>query len=185
MAISSTAFASISSGTTTSAGSALSGYLSASKSDGSDKGYSTDEVSISQEAMELAAELLAQRKAKVKSANNKEADDFASVAKGLPASQTFNDMVEWVATWSGGSVNETDAPDRDAYKKNVKKYVTMWKNLYENYMDTMKDLGLNPEYSAHRTALHQSNISSKVQHFFTENLDKETKGLMKMFNITI
>lgn len=184
MAISSTAFASISSGTATSTSNALNGYLSASKSGSSDKDYSTDEVSISQEAMELAAELLAQRKGKVKSAN-KEADGFASVAKGLPTSQTFNDMVEWVATWSGGSVNEADAPDRDAYKKNVKKYVTMWKNLYENYMDTMKDLGLNPEYSAHRTALHQNNISSKVQHFFTENLDKETKGLMKMFNITI
>ena len=182
MAISSAAFASISNGNTTSVGSLM---KSSTSSGESEKAYSSDEVSISQEALELVAEMLAQRSAKVMNASDKSAD-FTRVAKALPKSENFEDMVEGVATWSGQSVdNLTNAPDRNAYVKNPQKYVTMWKNLYDNYTETMKELGLNPNYSAHRDALQDANVSSKVQYFFKENLNKETQSLMKMFNITI
>lgn len=178
MAISVSQYTTVSS---TDISSLLQGLSSGAKAD-----TSGDTVSISQEAQELVHELNA-RKNKTFVTTEQEAS-FVRVANALPNSEGFNDMLDWLRVWSSGenrsiSIDSKAAIDRNAYMRDPKKYAQLWKNLYDNYNETMKEFGLNPQFDAHREALKDSVVLRKVQMRFSARLDKNTQNLMKFFNI--
>ncbi len=168
------------SSTTTSASSLVSGLVK-------EKTYSEDEVDISVEAQELIDELRYKENLSYIRTENEYA--FDKVSKKLPATEGFDDMLEWLSSIEveegfslGGTVGD---PNRNIYEKDPEKYAELWGNMYNHFTDLMETLGLDNDDTMKREVLSTESVAPELLMRFTSSFSQETNELLTYFNITV
>ncbi len=172
------------SATTSSASSLL---MSSGSTVGDALSYSEDEVRLSEEAMELLDELrYKENLSKITTENQRL---FDRVSKALPATESFNDMLDWLTTLApdegftiGGDMSENN---RNIYEKDPEKYADMWGNMYNHFSDLMETLGIADDEVMMREVLSEESVSAELMMRFKDSFSEETNELLSFFNITV
>ncbi len=153
-----------------------------------EKTYSEDAVTLSDEAIELLEELrYKENQTYVLTENQK---DFDAVSKALPATEGFDDMLDWLSsqaieddTFSLSSAS--DDIDRNIYEKDPKKYAQLWENMYNHFSELMDTLGLADDDTMKREVLSNEDVSLELMNRFTSSFSDETNELLNYFNIVV
>ncbi len=149
--------------------------------------YSEDEVRLSDEAIELLDELrYKENLSKITTENQRL---FDRVSKALPATEGFNDMLNWLSTFTteegfsfGGDMSDDN---RNIYEKDPEKYADMWGNMYNHFTDLMDTLGLADDEVMMREVLAEEEVSSELMMRFKDSFSEDTNELLSYFHITV
>ncbi len=152
------------------------------------KSYNEDQVTLSDEAVELLDEL--QYKANQSHVLTENQRMFDRVSKALPATEGFQDMLNWLSDQQEDSefLNIGAAGDeinRNVYEKDPEKYAELWSNMYNHFTDLMDSLGLAGDSTMQREVMSNEQVSEELMHRFTTSFSDDTNSLLSFFNITV
>ncbi len=153
-----------------------------------EKTYSEDAVTLSDEALELLDELRYKENQTYILTENQRL--FDQVSKALPATESFDDMLNWLsslgeddAVFTLGSVD--DDLNRNVYEKDPDKYAELWSNMYNHFTELMDTLGLSGDTTMQREVMSNESVSTELLYRFTSSFSDDTNSLLSYFNITV
>ncbi len=151
-----------------------------------EKTYSEDAVTLSDEAIELLDELrYKENQTYVLTENQRQ---FDKVSKALPATDGFDDMLNWLSTLGEDdtfTIGGDDEINRNVYEKDPEKYADLWTNMYNHFSELMDTLGLANDDTMKREVLSNESVSAELLSRFTSSFSEETNTLLTYFNITV
>ncbi len=158
-----------------------------SGSSAENKSYNEDQVTLSDEAIELMEELRYKENQTYVYTENQRL--FDRVSKALPATESFEDMLNWLGTFqeedSNFTIGESGDINRNVYEKDPEKYADLWSNMYNHFTELMDTLGLAGDTTMQREVMSNETVAAELMDRFTSSFSDETNGLLTYFNITV
>ncbi len=158
-----------------------------SGSSAENKSYNEDQVTLSDEAIELLEELRYKENQTYVYTENQRM--FDKVSKALPATESFEDMLNWLSEYQEEDTNftigEMGEINRNVYEKDPEKYAELWSNMYNHFTDLMDSLGLASDTTMQREVMSNDEVAGALMDRFTSSFSDETTGLLSYFNITV
>ncbi len=158
-----------------------------SGSSAENKSYNEDQVTLSDEAIELLEELRYKENQTYVYTENQRL--FDRVSKALPATESFDDMLNWLTQYqeedTNFSLGDSGDINRNVYEKDPEKYADLWSNMYNHFTELMDTLGLAGDTTMQREVMSNEDVAGALMERFTSSFSDETNNLLSYFNITV